>query len=90
MVETILLHKARFIRQSSGLVLADGLTFRYKVCEFLPLVGREYKQLPKFLLEKAIIKVRNSENKCFGDAIASARASETRRSGGSGRSGRLL
>ena len=40
MVGTILLHNAHFVRQSSGLVLADVLSFRFKVCEFLPLVGR--------------------------------------------------
>ena len=42
MVGTILLHNAHFVRQSSGLVLADVLSFRFKVCEFLPLVGREF------------------------------------------------
>ena len=49
MVETILLRNADFDSQSAALVLADVLAFRYKVCEFLPLVGREYKQLHKFL-----------------------------------------
>ena len=58
------------------MVLSDVLAFRYKVCEFLPLVGREYKQLPTFLAKKkAIINVRNTDNRCFGYAMASARAS---------------
>ena len=49
------------------------LTFRFKVCEFLPLVGREYKHLPKFLVDKrASINVRNTDNRCLGYAIASA------------------
>ena len=58
MVGAILLHNALFVRQSSGLVLADVLTFRFKVCEYLPLVGREFKQLPTFLAKKkAIVNV---------------------------------
>ena len=58
-VETILLHKAHFVTQSSGLVLADVLTFGFKVCEFLPRVGREFKQLPTLLAKKkAIVNVK--------------------------------
>ena len=49
MVATILLHNAHFDRQSSGLVLANVLSFPFKVSEFLPIVGLEYKQLPIFL-----------------------------------------
>ena len=72
---TILLHNAHFVRQSSGLVLADVLSFRFKVCEYLPLVGREYKQLPIFLArKKSIINVQNTDNRCFGYAMASALA----------------
>ena len=73
MLGTILLHNAHFVRQSSRLVLPDVLTFRFKASEFLPLVGREYKQLPTFLAKKkAIVKFRNTDNKCFGYAITSA------------------
>ena len=76
MVEPILLHKAHFLRQSSGRVLADFLTFSYKVCEFIPQVGREDKQLPTFLIEKkAIINIRHRDIRCFGYAIPTARAS---------------
>ena len=39
----ILLHNALYVRQSSGLVLADVISFRFKVCKYLPLVGRAYK-----------------------------------------------
>ena len=75
MTGTILVHNADFVRQSSWLVLADVVTFRFKVCEFLPLVGREYKQLPTFLgKKKAIVNVHNTDNRCFGYAMASARA----------------
>ena len=75
MVGTILLHNAHFLSQSSGLVLADMLTFRFKVCEFLPLVGREFQQLPTFLAKKkANVNVKNNDSRCFGYAIASALA----------------
>ena len=64
MVGPILLHNAHFVRQSSGLVLADVLSFRFKVCEFLPLVGRAYKELPTFLAKKhAIVNVQNTDNR---------------------------
>ena len=76
MVGTIPRHNADWVRQSSRLVLPDVLAFRFKMCEFLPLVGREYRQLPTFLTKKtAIVNVQNNDNRCFGYAIASARAS---------------
>ena len=75
MVGAILLHNVLFVRQSSGLVLADVLSFRFKVCEYLPLVGRAYKELPIFLAKKkAIVNVQNTDNRCFGYGMASARA----------------
>ena len=75
MVGAILLQNALYVRQSSGLVLADVVSFRFKVCEYLPLVGREFKQLPTFLAQKkAIVNVQNTDNRCFGYAIASALA----------------
>ena len=74
-VGTILLHNAHFVRQSSGLVLADVLSFRFKVCEFLPLVRRAYKELPTFLAKKhAIVNVQITDNRCFGYAMASRAA----------------
>ena len=75
MLGTILLHNAHFVRQSSGLVLADVVSFRFKVCEFLPLVWRAYKELLTFLAKKkAIVNIQNTDNRCFGYAMASARA----------------
>ena len=71
----MVLQNAHFVPQSLELVLADVLNFRFKVCEYLPLVGREDHQLPKFMLDKkAILNVRNTDNRCLGYAIASARA----------------
>ena len=40
MVEITLLRNPHFVRQSSRFVLAEGLKFRFKVCEYMPLVGR--------------------------------------------------
>ena len=66
MVGTIILRNAHLVCQSSGLVLADVLSFRYKVCQFLPLAGWEYKQRPTFLSKKkALVNVGNTENRCF-------------------------
>ena len=76
MMATILGHNAHLVRQSSGLVLPDGLTLRFKVCHFLPLVGPEYKQLLTVLAKKkGSLKVPNKDNRCFGYAFAAARAS---------------
>ena len=48
---------------------------RFKVCEYLPLVGREFKQLPTFLAQKkAIVNIQNTDNRCFGHAMVSALA----------------
>ena len=75
MVGKILRPNAHFVRQSSGLVLADVLSVRFKVCEFLPLVGLAHKELPTFLAKKkSILNVQNTDNRCFGYAMASARA----------------
>ena len=62
MLETILLRNSHFVRHSSGLFLALRLTFRYKVCEYLTLVARQYQHFPKFLHENASINVKNNEN----------------------------
>ena len=73
MVESMVLRNDHFLRQSSGLVLVDVLSFRYKGCEFLPLVGREFKQVHTLLAKKnAIVNVKIIDNRCFGYGIASA------------------
>ena len=65
-VAWVLVHNAHFVRQSSRLVLPDVLPFRNKVCEFLPLVGRDNMQLPSFLTKnKAFVNVQNTDNLCF-------------------------
>ena len=72
-VQTILLRNAHFIRDNSGLVLANILRMHYKADEYLPLVGRAYQELPRFLTRKeAIINVQNQDDRCFGYAILSA------------------
>ena len=48
-------------------------SFRFKVCEFHSLIGLEYKHLANFLSKKnANINIQNTENRCFGYAIAAA------------------
>ena len=70
---TILPHNAHFLRHSSGLVLADVLTSRYKVSELSPLVGLEYKQQPTFLAKKkAINNLQITDKSYFGNTIAPA------------------
>ena len=54
--------------------LADVLTFRFMLCEFLRLVGRHYRQLPTFVAKKkASVIIQNTENRSFGYEIAAAR-----------------
>ena len=67
MVGAILLHNALFVRQSSGLVLADVLTFCFKVCEILAHDGRPYNELPIFLAKKKpIVKSRTATTDVLG------------------------
>ena len=71
MVGHILLRNVHFFRQSSGLVLADFLAFRFKMCEFLPLVGWENRQLPTFLSKKkAFLNGHNNASRRFRYPIA--------------------
>ena len=71
--QAILIRNAHFNRSNSGLVLEDILNFRFKITEFKPLLGRGHKELPAFLKRKrAIINVKNTDNRCFGYALLSA------------------
>ena len=70
--QALLIRNAHYNRQNSGLVLADVLNFRFKVTEFNPL-GRGYQELPGFLSRKrAIINVKNDDERCFGYAVLAA------------------
>ena len=71
--DRILLRHAHFIREQSGLILKKIHSTRFKVAEYLPLGGSKHHELPEFLKsKKAIINVKNKDNRCFGYAILSA------------------
>ena len=64
---------AKFIREKSGLILAEIYALNLNIVQFNPLDGSMWSPLPKFLAnKKAIINVHNTDNRCFGYAIASA------------------
>ena len=57
---------AKFIRDKSGLRLANVLQFILKMVKYQPLEGSGWQPLPKFLdNKKAIINIRNNDQRCF-------------------------
>ena len=63
-------HNANYIRDKSGLVLAGISQLVLRGVKYAPLAGRGYQELPKFLQsKKAILNIRNTDNRCFGYAI---------------------
>ena len=62
-----------FMRNASGLRIKKlGIT-TVDVSKFNPIIGRGYQDLPMFLLRKrAIVNVKNNDNRCFGYAILAA------------------
>ena len=64
---------AKFIRDKSGLILAEIYALNLNIVQFNPLDGSMWVPLPKFLAnKKAIVNVHNTDNQCFGYAVASA------------------
>ena len=64
---------AKFIRDKSGLILAEIYSLNMNIVRFNPLDGSAWSPLPKFLAKKhAIVNVHNTDERCFGYAIASA------------------
>jgi len=64
---------ATFIREKSGLILAEIYAINFEINHNNPLNGESYKPLPKFLEhKKAIINVQNRDNRCFGYAVLAA------------------
>ena len=64
---------AKFIRDKSGLILAEIYALNLNIVQFNPLDGSMWAPLPKFLAnKKAIVNVHNTDNQCFGYAVASA------------------
>ena len=64
---------AKFIRDKSGLILAEIYSYNLNIIRYNPVAGAGWIKLPKFLIKKqAIINIKNQDNKCFGYAIAAA------------------
>ena len=64
---------AKFMRDKSGLVLAEIYSITLKISQFNPLQGSGFQQLPKFLAnKKAIVNVLNNDERCFGYSVLAA------------------
>ena len=62
-----------FIREKSGLVLAEIYSLTLKISQFNPLQGSGFQELPKFLAnKKAIVNVLNNDERCFGYSVLAA------------------
>ena len=60
----------KFIREKSGLVLAEIYSITLKISQINPLAGNGYQELPKFLTRtKAIVNIRNNDKRCFGYSV---------------------
>ena len=72
-IERLLASNAKYIREKSGLVLSEILYLNIHWIRYAPLSGSAWTPLPKFLQnKKAIINVKNNDNRCFAYAIAAA------------------
>ena len=61
---------AKFIRDKSGLRLARVLQLTLKMAKYAPLEGCGWQPLPELLTKKkAIVNIRNNDDRCFGYAI---------------------
>ena len=68
----VLGYQANYIREKSGLVLSRIINCNIFIIKYNPL-GAAYAKLPEFLAKKrAIVNVRNHDNRCFGYAVLSA------------------
>ena len=64
---------AKFIREKSGLVLAEIYSITLKISQFNPLQGSGYQEVPKFLAnKKAIVNILNNDERCFGYSVLAA------------------
>ena len=71
--ERLIQNNANFIREKSGLVLADIVSLQTRIVKCNPFAGESYKELPSFLKNKhAIVNVRNADDRCFGYAMLAA------------------
>ena len=57
---------ANFIKEQSGLVLADILQLVIRGVRYDPLAGRGLRELPPYLIsKKAIVNIQNTDDRCF-------------------------
>ena len=72
LADEVLARKANLIRNESGYVLSQIINCKLRIVKINP-IGSAYQPLPKFLSsKKAIVNVRNSDERCFGYAVLSA------------------
>ena len=74
-METLRMRHANFMREKSGLRLESLRIVDVEIArpKHLLTAGSSYTELPKFLsLKKAIVNVKNTDERCFGYAILSA------------------
>jgi hypothetical protein len=75
--DQIMNRNATFIRLKSGLVLDSVDMSTLNIGHYNALAGSSYIELPEYLkLKRAIINVKNTDNRCFGYAILAARYSD--------------
>ena len=74
-MEALRMRHANFMREKSGLRLESLRTADVEIArpKHLLTAGSSYTELPKFLaLKRAIVNVKNTDERCFGYAILSA------------------
>ena len=63
----------KWTREGSGWVVTRVLCLYVNIAKYQPLTGSSYMELPKYLqTKKAIVNVRNNDNKCLEWALLSA------------------
>ena len=73
MIETIKERFENFNNKGSNWVLEEVLSLDVQFTQYIPLRGRSYIKLPKFLKnKKAIINMKNEDNECFKWCITRA------------------
>ena len=71
--ERLIHNNANFIREKSGLVLADIVSLQARKVKCNPFAGASYKELRSFLKYKhAVVNVRNADYRCLGYAMLAA------------------
>ena len=65
-------HVDKFTNDGSGWILDSVMSLSVNIAKYAPLKGSSYVELPKYLTDKkAIINVKNKDNKCLKWALLS-------------------